>query len=185
MTDRLSCIYCKKGHKLRDCSEFRLIDIDSKLTFIRGHEMCYNFMNFKHTAENCGKGSCCEVSGCNEKHNTMFHRDSVKNGEYENRQDKYVAASESKSNPNQVSLRIVPVVVGTGTTQVETYALLDEGSDVTLCSDSLVKRLGVESKPCKFTLTTVNKSSQNMTGREVQLQVSALNGGQVIDLQKV
>jgi hypothetical protein len=115
----------------------------------------------------------------------MFHRDSGQNREYENVQEKYVAASGSRSKSNQVSLRIVPVVVGTGSSQVETYALLDEGSDVTLCSDSLIKRLGVEGKPCKFTLTTVNKSSQNQTGREVQLQVSALNGGQVIDLQRV
>ncbi|XP_045209072.2 uncharacterized protein LOC123560989 [Mercenaria mercenaria] len=182
---RLSCIYCKKAHKLRECQEFRLIDIDSKLRVIREHEMCENCMNFKHTAQNCRKISLCEVSGCTGKHNTMFHRDSGHNREYENGQDKYVAASESRSQPNQVSLRIVPVVVGTESSQVETYALLDEGSDVTLCNDSLIKRLGVEGKPCKFTLTTVNKSSQNQTGREVQLQVSALNGGQVIDLRRV
>jgi len=182
---RLSCIYCKKAHKLRECAEFRLIDIDSKLTVIREHEMCENCMNFRHVAENCRTNSCCEVSGCTGKHNTMFHRDLGQNREYKNAPDKYVAASESRCKQNQVSLRIVPVVVGTKSAQVETYALLDEGSDVTLCSDSLVKRLGVESKPCKFTLTTVNKSSQNMNGREVQLQVSALNGGQVIDLQKV
>lgn len=182
---RLSCIYCKKAHKLRECPQFRLIDVDSKLKVIREHEMCENCMNFKHDAESCRKSSFCEVSGCSGKHNTMFHRDSAQSREYNNGQDKCVAASGSRSKQNQVSLRIVPVVVGTSSSQVKTYALLDEGSDVTLCSDSLVKRLGVESKPCKFTLTTVNKSSQHQTGREVQLQVSALNGGEVINLQKV
>ncbi|XP_060589840.1 uncharacterized protein LOC132744996 [Ruditapes philippinarum] len=182
---RLSCIYCKKAHKLRACAEFRSIDIDSKLKVIREHEMCENCLYFKHVAENCRQNSFCEVSGCTGKHNTMFHRDSSKINKFTNVEDKCVAASESRCKQNKVSLRIVPVVVGTKTMQVETYALLDEGSDVTLCSESLVKRLGVESKPCKFTLTTVNKSSQNINGKEVKLQVSALNGGQVIDLQKV
>ena len=182
---RLSCIYCKKAHKLRDCREFRLIDVHSKLRVISKHEMCLNCLNFKHMAESCKKRSFCEVSGCNEKHNTMFHRNSGQNSECETSQEKCVAASESPYKEKQVSLRIVPVVVGSGSRQIETYALLDEGSDVTLCSESLIKRLGIAGKPCKFTLTTVNKSNQNVTGREVRLQVGALHGGQFIDLQKV
>jgi hypothetical protein len=86
---------------------------------------------------------------------------------------------------SKVCLRILPVVVKYGNRETKTFALLDEGSDVTLCSDSLVKRLGAKGNPREFTITTVNQTTQRRRGVELNLQVSAVGGNDVIDLRRV
>ena len=86
-----------------------------------------------------------------------------------------------------MSLRIVPVRVSgaDGGPEVETYAFLDDGSDITLCSNSLAETLGLSGKPMTFYLTTVNEKDRSRSGFEVELNVKALNSDDSIHLNKV
>ncbi len=70
------------------------------------------------------------------------------------------------------------------TRQVETFALLDEGSDITLCSSSLIRKLGAKGAYRELRITTVNQSTQRRTGIEVNLKVSSLDGNETIDLSR-
>ena len=89
--------------------------------------MCENCLNLKHVAKFCCKASCCDVSGCNEKHYTMLH-----NLQNKVRQNTQVKTGQSNCCPvvdlgdkcNWVSLQIVPVIVGTNHMHVKTYARL-------------------------------------------------------------
>ena len=63
--------------------------------------------------------------------------------------------------------------------EIETYALLDDGSDVSLCNIDLVKQLGITGVPTRFSLTTVNDGTRLKTGEEVILIVSDLKGQEV------
>ena len=58
-----------------------------------------------------------------------------------------------------VRIRIVPVKVrGQNSTQdIETYALFDSGSDVSICKSNLARQLGIIGTPTTFTLTTINE----------------------------
>ena len=53
-------------------------------------------------------------------------------------------------------------------------ALLDPGSDVTLCDVSLMEKLQVVGRPKEFSLTTVNGASDTRKGFELSLSVRAL-----------
>ena len=68
----------------------------------------------------------------------------------------------------RVSLRIVPARVSgaDGGPEVETYAFLDDGSDITLCFNSLAETLGLSGKPMTFSLTTKTRK----TGPEAVLR---------------
>lgn len=180
----LSCVYCREGHKLIDCPKFKLIDLKEKLNVVKTHKMCENCLNFKHSAKFCRKNSYCEVSGCKEKHHTMLH-DETRYFEQSNGQSNCCNVLELGSKRNRVSLRIVPVEVENGNLHVKTYALLDEGSDVTLCSEELVEKLGAVGIRREFTITTINKSSERKMGVEVQLKVSSLDKRETLDLNKV
>ncbi|KAH3813182.1 hypothetical protein DPMN_141634 [Dreissena polymorpha] len=69
-------------------------------------------------------------------------------------------------------LGIVPVFVkGENGKSCQTYALLDDGSDKTLCDERLLKNLNVASKPVKFQMSTVNSSENQLYGQEVDLHV--------------
>ena len=83
-------------------------------------------------------------------------------------------------------MRVIPVKVrGIDRTQeIETYALLDDGSDVSLCNIDLVKRLGITGLPTRFSLTTVNDGTRQKTGEEVKLIVSDLRGQEEVDITR-
>ena len=87
----------------------------------------------------------------------------------------------------RVSLRVVPVGVSgaDGGPEVETYLFLDDGSDITLCSNRLAETLGLSGKPMTFFLTTVNEKDRSRSGFEVELNVKALKSDDCIHLNKV
>ncbi|XP_072168900.1 uncharacterized protein [Diadema setosum] len=69
--------------------------------------------------------------------------------------------------------------------EIQIWALLDEGSDVSLCSNRLVKQLGIQGAPKDFQLTTVGNSLSNQKGLEVGLTVRNITDGKTINLPKV
>ena len=75
----------------------------------------------------------------------------------------------------KVRLRIVPVrVQGKQPGQVvETYALLNNGSDVSLCDEKLIDELGISGVQRHFFLTTQAKDSAR-TGYEVKLIINSI-----------
>ena len=80
------------------------------------------------------------------------------------------------SGKKNVCLRIVPVVVkGMGQhNTIVANALLDPGSDVTLCDVSLMEKLQVVGRPKEFSLATVNGASDTRKGFELSLSVRGL-----------
>ena len=62
-----------------------------------------------------------------------------------------------------------------GAQEIETYALLDDGSDVSLYDSALVKKFGISGAPTAFSLTTVNVGTKNNYGEEVRIFVSDLS----------
>ena len=93
----------------------------------------------------------------------------------------------SKSNSaNKVRLRIVPVRVRGKLLNkvVETYALLDSGSDVTLCDKNLVEQLEFEGHPRNFFLTTQEMKHSPKNGLEVQLSIESIHGDSSLEVPK-
>ena len=78
---------------------------------------------------------------------------------------------------NKVSLRILPVRVRGNQPgrMIETYALLDNGSDVTLCDRELVDELGITRQPRSFLLTTQESKDSERSGLEVKLIIDSID----------
>ena len=68
----------------------------------------------------------------------------------------------------------MPVIVEANGASVQTYALLDNGSDKTLVTDRLVSALGVEGSHVDFTISGVNIDSVPCRGKHVDIKVRAL-----------
>ena len=67
---------------------------------------------------------------------------------------------------------------------VETYALMDNGSEVTLCHEQLAKKLGLVGKKIEYTLTGMTGSTQ-VEGTMVSLTVKSMDESTVIELPNV
>ena len=69
----------------------------------------------------------------------------------------------------QVRLRVVPVKVwGARKGLVETYTFLDEGSDITLCTEGQFGKLKLIGEPVRVSLATIN-GMETRAGRRVSL----------------
>ncbi|KAL9982123.1 hypothetical protein ACROYT_G010928 [Oculina patagonica] len=87
----------------------------------------------------------------------------------------------------KVRLRIVPVRVrGNQPGHVlETYALLDSGSDVSLCDEKLIRELGISGVKRNFFLTTQEKRESSKSGLEVKLTIDSINSQSSLEIPKV
>ena len=82
-------------------------------------------------------------------------------------------------------LRIVPIKIHGRNHVIDTYALLDEGSDVSLCESSLLNELNIESCDKTFHITTVSDEGTTNHGKEVSLRISSIDGSADIDMTRV
>ncbi|CAG2222474.1 unnamed protein product [Mytilus edulis] len=83
-------------------------------------------------------------------------------------------------------LGIIPVLVRGGDgNSCQTYALLDDGADKTLCDERLLKKLNLATRPVTFHMSTVSSSGSTIHGQEVDLQVRPIDGNEDVSLQKV
>jgi hypothetical protein len=76
-------------------------------------------------------------------------------------------------------------VVGPDGRTIETYALLDSGSEVSLCARRLINKLNLAGVEKRFSLTTLNEVKRYRSGLEVDLQVSSLDSGHSVTLEGV
>ena len=68
--------------------------------------------------------------------------------------------------------------------KVETYALFDRGSEVTLCHKRLVKTINLGGNKLKFTLTGINGSAE-IESQLVDIHVESLDGCTAVELVNV
>ena len=94
-----------------------------------------------------------------------------------------IAVAATEAGETRVCLGIVPVKVrGKNNNQiVETYALLDNGSEVTLCHEQLVVKLELDRERLSFTLTGITGSTQ-MESYVVNLTVMSMDEPIVVEL---
>ena len=95
--------------------------------------------------------------------------------------------NSSSAKVGRVCLRIVPVRVRRNdlSKTVETYALLDTGSDVSLCDKNLATELGIQGQPKGFFLTTQERENSPRFGTEISLTIEPLDGTDKIEVNRL
>ena len=123
------CPACEKScTQLEKCSTFKKMSVDERLKVLRKIQGCFNCFRPNHVAKDCHKAKGCQVPDCNLKHHALLHRWSNS-----------VTVSATKSSTG-CYLGVIPVTVEASGKRVKTYALLDNGSQKTLCTGELINR---------------------------------------------
>ena len=93
-----------------------------------------------------------------------------------------ISTQESK-----VALPLVPVRVYSPESKRShsTYALLDTGSNVTLCHERLLRTLGIQGRPETMSLTTLDKKRNRTPTRVISLDVTDPDGEERLHLGQV
>ena len=148
--------------------------------------------------------SACNVEGCSRKHHTLLHFPlsepstaikSTTGNTIQAFQDSPdasspgVTADESTVGNHNISptmagvyLRVIPVIVSGPDGEVETLALLDEGSQITLCSKKLADRIGLQGEKSSLRMRTLN-AVKEVSCMVANIKVKSIKRDEEIDVQ--
>ncbi|XP_029734329.2 uncharacterized protein LOC115269635 [Aedes albopictus] len=176
------CLACNgRNHKVKDCAAFKGWDVDSRWTTIQDHHLCRTCLG-KHGRRPCKIQVVCGVEGCQQRHHRLLHssvqnhRPPTKDGQNTAKQGN---TSEEGLNAHHATkkatlFRILPVTLTWKDKSVETFAFLDDGSDMTLVEQSIAERLGIDDgEPLPLCLTwTSNVTRQEPKSQRIHLEIS-------------
>ena len=209
-----ACPVCFGNHVMKKCQSFAKKSFEDRLKIMRKLQLCHNCFQYGHIALGCLTKGACQVEGCRKRHHTLLHPPCQQgsNGAQINEgnpppasqavqphQDSRVTQVPTTSpiqgvqsnstlvESGKVCLRIVPVKVHSQdpSKKLLTYALLDKGSDVSLCAKDLAAQLDVQGEQRTFYLTTQEKQDSPKSGQEISLTVEALDGSDKLQIQRL
>ncbi|XP_033100368.1 uncharacterized protein LOC117103861 [Anneissia japonica] len=163
-TKGLSCFSCGEDHRIYSCKNFYDMCYDDKLKTVKSKRLCFRCLMPGHMVSKCRREVECRSCNSN-KHHELLHPPTTK--------PDHVKSCAAVSGRN-VYLMTVPVeVTSSDGNTVRTLALLDNGSDASLCSESLRKKLGASGKRVRYTATTVN-GDEDKVGISFDVKVSGV-----------
>ena len=196
------CYLCSGNHFISDCGAFKSKSYDDRVTFIKQNRLCFNCLIRGHTTKQCYKSPQCPK--CKTRHHVLVHVEKCsdnndRSGQSDISNDSVSdKASSSRvvansavilddipiSNVQKINLRIVPVTIHGQNVKVTTYALLDNGSNVSLCTNDLLNKLNVNRARTSMNITTVT-SSVSLNSFKTSFNISAVNENRLVHIDEV
>jgi len=141
----------------------------------------------------CKSKEDCKVDGCVDKrHHTLIHKhivDSTNEASSPSEEpDKIMCAAASDEDRERRSyFMTVPVRVIYKNQMVNTYALLDTGSQRTFCEQSLASKLGATGPKVSLPIQTLSSGpdSKVVSGLQISLSVQSMDGANEVILKDV
>ncbi|CAH8494788.1 unnamed protein product [Dicrocoelium dendriticum] len=177
-----SCPVCSDNHLAAECGIFRELDISQRWEMLKTKNLCFGCLRPGHIAKNCGIRRACNAAGCQSRHHSLLHGGEVPKLTHAVSTDQ-ARCGVTDAGSRCVALGVIPVTVVGPFGSIETYALLDNGSDTTLITQDLVGRLRLEPQPSSLTIKTIN-GDRSMDSSVVKFYLRSLNGLEEIEVER-
>ncbi|XP_067674852.1 uncharacterized protein [Haliotis asinina] len=165
-------------HYLNSCKEFEKLSLDEIIRWMKEGNRCSKCAR-THKPVDCTLRKVCHT--CQELHLTVLHA-AVKaqtNKVYSVMTEKPAVYVDQPSKPCSVMLKVVKVVLHGPGGQMETYAVLDDGSQRTMILTSTAERLKLCGRTDEILLSTIRHESYRCTGKSVNLSISPGDSPQI------
>ena len=174
------CSDCNLPHPLWKCESFKAKSVDERWVIARKGP-CFNCLSSNHKVSDCKSTAICKT--CGKRHHTLLHKSSnVAEDVFEN-QGKgdvplltkgRVAYALYKGKQNKVKrFKVIPVEIWgeDPSKSAFTYAFMDDGSDTSVITADLMRRLGVKPSNDSRDIHTVNSvSNHNVTSVPIHVK---------------
>jgi hypothetical protein len=197
------CTFCDdSNHALSDCNDFFKKPPKEKFQFIKTKGFCFSCLKSGHSKAQCWSKSKC--SHCQGRHPSVMHYEGKLQQVATEDNSTHDATNSIKkpqlgadSNNQLVShmgaggvdctMAIVPVRVrmNNGLKELETYAFLDPGSNVSFCTERLLRKIGGMGTRLRITVNTMGMSQKMNTMKVRGLQISDIQSQSTIDMPEV
>ncbi|XP_053956165.1 uncharacterized protein LOC128861814 [Anastrepha ludens] len=149
----VKCPLCQEQHKLQDCRRFLNAAVSNRWEFTKKHRACFSCLNVGHNMRNCRRKKLCLEEGCQRRHHSLLHEANaitptlslLKEEQGDVRGNVLSCANVSSTKP-KLLFRVLPVTLYGDNKRIDTYALLDEGSSITMLDSDLAKELGIRGR---------------------------------------
>ena len=156
--DGTACVSCNGNHALYECDNFRKLPVREPWNLVKGKKNCFSCLGRGHMSRECKSNNRCAT--CNKSHHRLLHKVNSSNASCKKTAsdlESGVTAQSSRAQVNYASpitvlsqmktirLMVAPVRVYSNdlTHYVDTHAFLDGGSNISLCTTSLMQRLNL------------------------------------------
>ncbi|XP_036317546.1 uncharacterized protein LOC118732523 [Rhagoletis pomonella] len=173
------CPICQGPHKPAECRTFIDLTVSNRWTEVKKRRLCFSCLNAGHGTRNCQRQKPCATEGCKRMHHKLLHesgcrvnnvaaqihhrnmsmpvaeRSHTQGSSYLQQPsdaDAAVLSCSRGSADSKLLFRILPVVLYNKHKRVETYALMDEGSSITMIDNTLLQELGVHGSEQRLNL---------------------------------
>ena len=147
------CFVCNRdNHKIIDCTVFARDSIERRWFLARKFSLCFKCLEQGHSRDDCKSSGC---SQCSRSHHILLH--SRRLGKPTEKRSKISTTATTQEaqqmsgishfneaawlDSSSVFLKIIPVQVSGPKITIKTFALLDDGSTITLIKRDLIKEL--------------------------------------------
>ncbi|XP_055613505.1 uncharacterized protein LOC129759945 [Uranotaenia lowii] len=160
-----SCITVTK------CPTFLALDHDSKWKIVKEKRLCSKCLK-KHNGS-CRQQKQCGNNGCTRLHHNMLHKPDIPP-----RDSSTNTVVEHSCNVNQrlgsgVLFRIIPVILYGSKKSLNTFAFIDDGSELTLMEDQIAKELDLDGPTQSLCLRwTSGTHRTESASRRISLDIS-------------
>lgn len=146
------CPACGDQHSLPECKKFQAAAVDQRWEIAKKSRICFRCLRSDHRRGNC-KAKLCGHQGCPMAHHKMLHHEKPKKEDQRDQSPQreevgstYEEVKTANNNKRRAYLKIVPVVLSTsiGGEEIETFALLDEGSTITIVDEEIAQQLNID-----------------------------------------
>ncbi|CDW61149.1 DUF1758 domain containing protein, partial [Trichuris trichiura] len=187
------CAACNRSHPLTQCEQFNSMTLDDRLKVARKAKCCFVCLSVGHQSRTCNVQKSCPISGCSRKHHRLLHGASFRQNvdstqpisreQQELREGSKVVQVGATISDRAILLLVVPIMVRSSSATLSTYALLDSGSEASLITEDLAKKLGLNLKPTAVCLTTF-KDRQPIPTLAVSFEVASCDGSYVLQVRE-
>ena len=209
------CLFCNADHTLAECSSLAKVPDAEQRDFVMKQRLCFSCLNGGHQSKGCYKRKPCihcdrkhasvlhpgtsEVvvgvgtqqglvgtEGGEDRLQSLNSQSNTVQNTNQSTGDHFWGLTTLEGSPvTALPILAVKVKVKGSPLCIETYALLDNGSNSTFCSASLMERLMVVGKKARLKLTTMGSSRNVDTALVNDLVVSDLDENVAILLPEV
>lgn len=160
------CPICdKNGHDTARCHKYTEADNNRRWQLSKEKSLCFSCLQHRTKTHKC-KPKKCGIDGCSRTHHESLHFQRQPTEEPKTE----VVTSTWSNKQSQSYLKILPVQVSGPKGKVDTFALLDDGSTVTLVDSGIIDKIGTKGRSEPLHIEAIGNAEVKATdSRRVQL----------------
>ena len=119
--------------------------------------LCFSCLSTGHRISQCKANRTCGKDGCSKRHNRLLHSDDNKSETQKEQNSNYETTNNadavSTANTCTGSLQIVPIILSSGPTSIDTMAILETGSTLSFVDKSIRDQLDAQGNAPTFNIS--------------------------------